>query len=97
MDKINTLGLTIASITGSSTNTFTDWNIVKYLPNIVSDLHAYADEITAVYEEINQMTGKEASEVSSLKVAAKQLRNLSKRPNKINLKLSQLNSGSRCV
>ncbi|HPX71451.1 MAG TPA: extracellular solute-binding protein [Acholeplasmataceae bacterium] len=94
MDKINTLGLTIASITGSSTNTFTDWNIVKYLPNIVNDLHAYADEITAVYEEINEMTGKEASEVSSLKVAAKQLRNLSKRPNKINLKLSQLNSGS---
>lgn len=95
MDKINTLGLTIASITGSSTNTFTDWNIVKYLPNIVDDLNDYADEILAIYNEINEMTpGKEASEVSSLKVAAKQLRNLSKRPNKINLKLSQLNSGS---
>lgn len=94
MDKINSLGLTIASITGSSTNTFTDWNIIKYLPTIVDDLHAYADEVIAVYNEINAMSKKEASEITSLKVAAKQLRNLSKRPNKINLKLSQLNSGT---
>ena len=96
MDSINTLGLTVASITGSSTNSFTDWNIVKYLPTIVEDLNYYADELTEVYAAISDLYpgSKEASEVSSLKVAAKQLRNLSKRPNKIHLKLSQLNSGS---
>ena len=96
MDAINTLGLTVASITGSSTNKFTDWNIVKYLPNLVEDLQAYAAELTAVYDAINALypESREASEVSSLNVAAKQLKNLAKRPNKIHLKLSQLNSGS---
>ena len=96
MDKINTLGLTVASITGSSTSSFTDWNIVKYLPTMVDDLYSYADRIDAVYDAINDMTPskKEASEVSTLQIASKQLRRLTKKPNKIHLKLSELNSGS---
>ena len=96
MDAINTLGLNVASITGSSTNSFTDWPIVDFLPTIVEDLNGYADELLDIYETINDLypDSKEASEISSLKVAAKQLRNLSKRPNKVHLKLSQLNSGS---
>lgn len=96
MDAVNTLGLTVASITGSSTNKFTDWNIVKYLPTIEEDLKGYATELQEVYDAISDLYpgSKEASEVSSLKVAAKQLNNLAKRPNKIHLKLAQLNSGS---
>ena len=96
MDGINNLGLTITSITGGSKNTFTDWNILKYLPTIVEDLHGYADRIDAVYDAINHMNpkSKEASEITTLKIAAKQLRRLSTRPNKIHLKLAELNVGS---
>ncbi len=96
MDEINNLGLTITSITASSTNKYTDWNIVKYLPTIVEDLKSYASRIDKVYNAINAFSKDSdvASEISTLNIASKQLRRLTKDPNKIHLKLSELNSGS---
>lgn len=94
MDEINNLGLTITSLTGSNTNQFTDYPILKTLPTLVDDLNSYADRVDAVYNAIDAMSKKEASEISTLQIAAKQLRRLTKNPNKIHLKLSELNSGS---
>lgn len=96
MDSINGLGLAISSITGSSSSIYNDWNIVKYLPNIVEDLEGYAKRIDNVYDTINKMmpSSKEVSEISTLRNASKSLRKLCDRPNSIHLKLAQLNSGS---
>ena len=96
MDEINNLGLTITSYTASSSNQYTDWDILELLPTIKEDLSSYADRIDKVYDEINKFSpsSSEASEISTLKIASKQLRRLTKDPNKIHLKLSELNSGS---
>lgn len=96
MDEINNLGLTITSYTASSSNQYTDWNILELIPSLVDDLNNYAKRIDVVYDEINKFSpsSKEASEISTLKIASKQLRRLTKHPNKIHLKLSELNSGS---
>ena len=96
MDGINNLGLLISSITGSSSNAYNDWNILKYIPDLVDTLNNYADRIDAVYNAINDMNkeAKEASEVQTLHNASKLLRKLCARPNRIHLKLNQLNSGS---
>ena len=96
MDGINNLGLLISSITGSSTNSFNDWNILKYIPDLVETLEAYATRIDNVYDAINDMNkeSKEASEIQTLHNASKLLRKLCTRPNRIHLKLNQLNSGS---
>ena len=96
MDGINNLGLLISSITGSSNNVYNDWDIVKYIPNLVEQLEDYATRIDNVYDAINQMNkeSKEASEIQTLHNASKLLRKLETRPNRIHLKLNQLNSGS---
>ena len=96
MDEINNLGLTITSYTASSSNQYTDWNILELIPTLKEDLNNYADRVLKVYNAINDFSpsSKQASEISTLKVAAKQLRRLTKQPNKIHLKLPQLNSGS---
>ena len=96
MDGINNLGLLISSITGSSSNAFNDWNIVKYIPNLVELLEEYANRVDEVYDGINGMNreAKEASEIQTLHNASKLLRKLCARPNRIHLKLGQLNSGS---
>ncbi|MDD4166672.1 MAG: extracellular solute-binding protein, partial [Endomicrobiaceae bacterium] len=96
MDEINGLGLIITSITGASKNKYTDWDILKYLPDLLTDLTLYSDEILAVARAISELNGskKIIGEISSLKIAAKQLRRLSRRPNKIHLRLEELNVGS---
>ena len=96
MDGINSLGLLISSITGSSTNAFNDWNILKYIPDLVEQLESFAERVDAVYDAINDMNkeAREASEIQTLHNASKLLRKLCTRPNRIHLKLNQLNSGS---
>ena len=96
MDGINDLGLLISSITGSSSNAYNDWNILKYIPDLVETLNDYADRVDAVYDAINDMNkeSREASEIQTLHNASKLLRKLSTRPNRVHLKLNQLNSGS---
>ena len=96
MDELNSMGITINTITGSSSNTQITWKITNYLPNIADDLIRCAETLENCYNYINNLnpTTKEASEVSSLVVASKALRRLAKSPNKIQNRLGELSEGS---
>ena len=96
MDSINSIGITINTITGSSANTQITWKITDYLPNLAEDLNKCADILENAYNYINGLnpTSKEASEVSTLVVAAKALRRLAKSPNKVQNRLGELSEGS---
>jgi len=96
MDGINSLGLLVASITGSSSNAYNDWNLLKYIPDLVEILQDFATRVDNVYDAINAMNpeSREASEIQTLHNASKLLKKLCARPNRIHLKLNQLNSGS---
>lgn len=96
MDKINSIGLIIKSITGNSLNGQIDWNIIKYLPSLSSDLIKAAMEVELAYNQINDLnaTTKKATEVSVLQIASSQLKRLAKYPNKISNRLSELCDGS---
>jgi len=96
MDSINSIGITINTITGSSSNTAITWKITDYLPNLSADLIALSDELMEQYNYINSLnpTSKEASEVSTLKMASKTLRRLAKSPNKIQNRLTEFSEGS---
>lgn len=96
MDEINQLGLTIKSITGHSQNTQIDWNIEKYLPTLKVDLLNLSAIVNECYQRINDLDpqSKQASEVSTLKIAAKQLERLAKHPNKVQNRLGELCDGS---
>ena len=96
MDGVNSLGISINTITGSSSNTAITWKITDYLPNLSNTLIEYADILDDVYNTINAYnpSSKSASEVSTLVVASKALRRLAKSPNKIQNRLAELSEGS---
>ncbi len=96
MDRVNSLGLAVAQITGKSSDALIDWDILKYLPTIKEDLNGLADRLDEIYDEINGMTPSHdrATAASTLEIAAKQLRRLAKYPNRIPNKLTELNQGS---
>ena len=96
MDRINSLGLAVRQITGGASDPLIDWDILKYLPSIGDDLGSYAEEIEDLYDAINDMTpeSRRASSVSTLLIAARQLKRLSAHPDRIPDKLAELNIGS---
>lgn len=96
MDTINQLGLTIKSITGHSNNSQIDWNLLKYLPTLADDLRRLKDIVDNVYQAVNDLDShsKQASEVSTLQIASKQLERLAKHPNKVQNRLGELCDGS---
>ncbi len=73
-----------------------DWNILKYIPDLEETLLAYAVELETLYDELNAMDDglSSAPEISTLNVAAKQLRRVAKAPNKIGSKLAEFSEGS---
>ena len=96
MDGINAISLTVQTITGGNTDDAVDWNILKYLPELKETLSAYADELESLFTELSAIDGGVAAapELSTLNVAAKQLRRVAKAPNRIGSKLAQFSEGS---
>lgn len=96
MDRINSLGLAVSSITGRSEDALIDWDILKYLPNIKEELILLAERLEDVYDLINNLTPKykKATNATPLLIASKQLKRLAKNPNKIPNKLAEFNQGS---
>lgn len=96
MDSINSISLLVQTITGGNSDDALDWNILKYIPDLVEQLNTFADTLERIYSELNELDGGLSSspEISTLNVAAKQLRRLTVSPNKIGSKLAEFSEGS---
>jgi len=96
MDNISSISLLVKTITGGNNSDTVDWDILKYIPDLVERLNNYADRLEAIYEEIDLLDEgvSSAGEVSTLNVAAKQMRRIAKNPNKIGSKLPEFSEGS---
>ncbi|MFA5006521.1 MAG: hypothetical protein WC509_03525 [Candidatus Izemoplasmatales bacterium] len=95
MDSISAISLTVQTITGGNPDDAVDWNILKYIPDLEATLLSQADELEALYDELDAFDAmRSAPEISTLNVAAKQLRRVARTPNKIGSKLAQFSEGS---
>lgn len=96
MDEISSISLLVKTITGGNNSDTVDWDILKYIPNLVERLNYFSDRLETIFEEIDLLdTGvKGAGEVSTLNVAAKQIKRIAKNPNKIGSKLPEFSEGS---
>lgn len=96
MDEINSISLLVQTITGGNADDAIDWDIVKYIPTLETDLLTMADRLEALYDELSLMDEgtTSATELSTLNVAAKQLRRVAKNPNRIGSKLAEFSEGS---
>ncbi len=96
MDKVNGLGFAITQLTGQSSDSLIDWNIISYLPTVKEELVAMSDRLQELYEQIRAFAPKSKRVIAAttLLIASKQLKRLSKYPNRLPNKLQELNIGS---
>ncbi len=96
MDEINSISLLVQTITGGNPDDAIDWDILKYIPNLETTLLTFADDLERLYEELSAVDEgtSAATEISTLNVAAKQLRRVAKNPNRIGSKLAEFSEGS---
>jgi len=96
MDEINSISLLVQTITGGNPDDAIDWDILKYIPNLETTLLTFADDLEALYTELSAVDEgtTAATEISTLNVAAKQLRRVAKTPNRIGSKLAEFSEGS---
>ena len=96
MDNISSISLLVKTITGGNNSDTVDWDILKYIPDLVERLEAYATRLETIFDEIDEIDQgvSGAGEVSTLNVAAKQLRRIADNPNRIGSKLQEFSEGS---
>ena len=99
MDEMNDLSLEIKSLTNGQTDTYRNWNISKYIPDLEDKLNNWCDQINNLRDYLKQFSsnGKESSTFSSLKVAITKLQNLAKDPDQIGNKITLFTDGSSSV
>lgn len=96
MDQISSISLQVQTITGGNIADALDWNVLKYIPDLEERLLEYANTLETIYQEIDALDlgADDEGEVSTLNVAAKQLRRIAKTPNRIGAKLPEFSEGS---
>ena len=99
MDEMNDLSLEIKSLTNGQTDTYRNWNISKYIPDLEDRLNNWCDQIDDLRDYLKQFSsnGKESSTFATLKVAITKLKNLAKDPDQIGNKLTLFTDGSSSV
>ena len=99
MDEMSELSLEIKSLTNGQKDTYRNWNISKYIPNLQDELNRWCDEINALREYLKTYSsnGKESTTFSSLKVAIKKLQTLAKDPDQIANNLTLFTDGAASV
>ncbi|MDD4495604.1 MAG: extracellular solute-binding protein, partial [Eubacteriales bacterium] len=101
-DEINEAGLVIKKIKGSNSDDTAKidsnrtWDILQYMPTILTDLDGWQERLRALYNEIKLLNGMEPSFVSDLMLAAQNLERLASEPREIPNKMALLcdDSGS---
>ncbi len=96
MNDINDLSLEIKKLVGNNDDPYRDWIITDYIPDIEATLLSMASEIEAgVQAAIERNNGNgDVEEFNKLKIVIDQLRKLSKEPDELPNRLSQLAEGS---
>ena len=99
MDEMNDLSLEIKSLTNGQTDTYRNWNISKYIPDLEDRLNGWCSQINNLRDYLKKFSsnGKESSTFSSLKVAITKLQNLAKDPDQIGNKITLFTDGSSSV
>lgn len=99
IDNISDLSVEIKKIIGNNEDLYRDWDILSYLPDLVTDMEAIAvdlDGVLADLIEYNQNNEKN-SDISNMKIAINQLRKLAADPDEIPNNISMFSEGAGSV
>ncbi|MCM3720209.1 extracellular solute-binding protein [Fictibacillus phosphorivorans] len=96
MREMEELTLEIRKLTGNQTDTARGWKISEYIPGIDKKLAGWADELESELKHLRTLdnTDEDSKDMISLKMAIQKLRKLSKEPDEIPARLTELSEGS---
>ncbi len=99
MNDVNNLSLEITKVVGTNKDKYRDFSLGKYIPNIDTNLIAWADELKYIREDAAQFNpkAKKIGTFSSLDVAENQLRSLAKDVNELLYRIGELATSQNSV
>jgi len=96
---INNLSLEIMKLTGSREDRYRDYDLERHIPDAKRRLLNWAETLEKLYQDITVYNPnvKNIGAFSSVLIASKQLINLSKKPNELPIRMSELSKGPSSV
>ncbi len=98
MAGVNDLALEITKVAGTNSDKYRDLSLSRYIPDLDTKLRAYADELTELEAGARRFTGgSNVAVMSSMLIAANQLRSLADNPDEIPYRIGELSSSTNSV
>ncbi|HLU23887.1 MAG TPA: extracellular solute-binding protein [Bacillaceae bacterium] len=96
--EMQEFALTIKKLTGGEADQAREWNISEYIPDVPETLTGWADRLQKESEYVEKLNGStDSQDIASLNLAVQKLRTLSKEPDKVPNRLTELTEGSSSV
>jgi ABC-type glycerol-3-phosphate transport system substrate-binding protein len=94
MAGVNDLALEITKVAGTNADKYRDLKLTRYIPNIEETLYGYVDQLYELQDSVMKYSGGKDSVavLSSMIVAAEQIRSLAKEPDEIPYRVGELSS-----
>lgn len=99
MSGVNDLALEITKVAGTNSDKYRDLKLSKYIPDLTETLYGYADRLEALEQSalIYSDSEKNVAVMSSMIIAAEQLRSLADNPDEIPYRIGELSSSMNSV
>ncbi len=99
MAGVNDLALEITKVAGNNADKYRDLKLSRYIPGIEETLNGYADQLISLENSARHFTpkGKNVAVMSSMLVAANQLKSLAESPDEIPYRIAELSSSTNSV
>ena len=94
MSDVNDLALEITKVAGTNADKYRDLKLSKYIPNLEKTLYSYSDRLTKLEKSAVKWSDsdKNVAVMSSLLIAAKQLKSLADSPDSIPYRIAELST-----
>ncbi len=99
MAGVNDLALEITKVAGTNSDKYRDLSLSRYIPDLDTTLRGYADRLVELEASARRYTegGKNVAVMSSVLIAANQLRSLANNPDEIPYRIAELSSSTNSV
>ncbi len=99
MSEVNDLALEITKVAGTNSDKYRDLKLSKYIPNLEEELYGYADQLCELEQSALKWSNssKNVAVISSMLIAAEQLRSLADNPDEIPYRVGELSTSQNSV
>ena len=99
MADVNDLGVEITKVAGTNSDKYRDLKLSRYIPGLEDTLRGYADRLTELENSARHFSPKKknVAAMSSMLIAANQLKSLADNPDEIPYRIGELSSSANSV